>query len=128
MRIPSHIRSRSRNPPSTRARRLCSDLTPYNLQGIEVYNGAPIAYSLGNFVFGGNWNPPDKRTVLLELKLNKTEVTSTTVIPAYTDSFPKEPFQPYLVHGSGAAIFKTYVAQLSAAFPETLASLRRGGH
>ena len=101
---------------------------PHNLQGIEVYNGAPIAYSLGNFVFGGNWNPPDKRTVLLELKLNKTEVTSTTVIPAYTDSFPKEPFQPYLVHGSGAAILRTYVAQLSAAFPETLASLRRGGH
>ena len=101
---------------------------PHNLQGIEVYNGAPIAYSLGNFVFGGRWNPPDKRTALLELKLNKSEVTSTTVIPAYTDSFPKEPFQPYLVHGSDAATLKKYLVQLSAAFPDTLGSLRRGGH
>jgi poly-gamma-glutamate capsule biosynthesis protein CapA/YwtB (metallophosphatase superfamily) len=101
---------------------------PHNLQGIEVYNGAPIAYSLGNFVFGGRWNPPDKRTALLELKLNKSEVTSTTVIPAYTDSFPKEPFQPYLVHGSDAAMLKKYLVQLSAAFPDTLGSLRRGGH
>jgi poly-gamma-glutamate capsule biosynthesis protein CapA/YwtB (metallophosphatase superfamily) len=101
---------------------------PHNLQGIEVYDGAPIAYSLGNFVFGGRWNPPDKRTALLELKLSKTGVTSTTVIPAFTDRFPKEPFQPYIVQGSEAAVLKTYLAGLSAAFPETLASLRRGGH
>jgi len=101
---------------------------PHNLQGIEVYNGAPIAYSLGNFVFGGRWNPPDKRTALLELKLSKTGVTSTKVIPAYTDGFPKEPFQPYIVHGSDAEVLKRYVAQLSAAFPETLASLGRGRH
>jgi poly-gamma-glutamate synthesis protein (capsule biosynthesis protein) len=101
---------------------------PHNLQGIEVYNGAPIAYSLGNFVFGGRWDPTDKRTALLELKLNKSEVTSTAVIPAFTDRFPKEPFQPYLVHGSDATILKTYLAQLSAAFSDTLASLRRGSH
>jgi len=27
---------------------------PHVLQGAEVYNGSPIAYSLGNFIFGGN--------------------------------------------------------------------------
>jgi len=101
---------------------------PHNLQGIEVYKGAPIAYSLGNFVFGGRWDPPDKRTALLELKLSKTGVTSTTVIPAYMDGFPKEPFQPYIVHGPDADVIRTYIAQLSAAFPETLKSLRRSGH
>jgi poly-gamma-glutamate capsule biosynthesis protein CapA/YwtB (metallophosphatase superfamily) len=101
---------------------------PHNLQGIEIYKGAPIAYSLGNFVFGGNWNPADKRTALLELKLNKSEVTSTAVIPAYTDRFPTEPFQPNLIYGSDAAILKTYLTQLSAAFPDTLESLRRASH
>jgi poly-gamma-glutamate capsule biosynthesis protein CapA/YwtB (metallophosphatase superfamily) len=101
---------------------------PHNLQGVEVYKGSPIAYSLGNFVFGGNWNPADKRTALLELKLNKSDVTSTAVIPAYADRFPKEPFQPYLVHGSGAAILRTYLTRLSAAFPDTLGSLRLASH
>src|SRR5207237_6538851 len=30
---------------------------PHVLQGIESYQGRPIVYSLGNFVFGGNWDP-----------------------------------------------------------------------
>lgn len=37
---------------------------PHVLQGIEKYNGKYIAYSLGNFCFGGNDNPSDKDTVI----------------------------------------------------------------
>ena len=37
---------------------------PHVLQGIEKYNGRYIAYSLGNFCFGGNNNPSDKDTVI----------------------------------------------------------------
>ena len=37
---------------------------PHVLQGIEKYNGKYIAYSLGNFCFGGNNNPADKDTVI----------------------------------------------------------------
>lgn len=33
---------------------------PHVIQGIEKYNGKYIAYSLGNFCFGGNKNPSDK--------------------------------------------------------------------
>lgn len=32
---------------------------PHVLQGVEVYKGRCIAYSLGNFCFGGNAIPPD---------------------------------------------------------------------
>ena len=32
---------------------------PHVLQGVEVYKGRYICYSLGNFCFGGNANPPD---------------------------------------------------------------------
>lgn len=37
---------------------------PHVLQGVERYNSKYIAYSLGNFCFGGNNNPADKDTVI----------------------------------------------------------------
>jgi poly-gamma-glutamate capsule biosynthesis protein CapA/YwtB (metallophosphatase superfamily) len=37
---------------------------PHVLQGIEKYNGKYIAYSLGNFCFGGNKNPADKDSMI----------------------------------------------------------------
>lgn len=33
---------------------------PHVIQGIDTYKGSYIVYSLGNFCFGGNTNPPDK--------------------------------------------------------------------
>lgn len=39
---------------------------PHVLQGIEKYNGKYIAYSLGNFCFGGNSNPSDKDTMIFQ--------------------------------------------------------------
>lgn len=37
---------------------------PHVLQGIEEYNGSIIAYSLGNFCFGGNDSPADMDTII----------------------------------------------------------------
>lgn len=39
---------------------------PHVVQGIEKYKGAYIAYSLGNFCFGGNSNPSDKLSMILQ--------------------------------------------------------------
>ncbi|MCD7708796.1 MAG: CapA family protein [Clostridiales bacterium] len=39
---------------------------PHVLQGVEVYGGKVICYSLGNFCFGGNRNPDDKNTVIFQ--------------------------------------------------------------
>ena len=39
---------------------------PHVLQGVELYNGKYIVYSLGNFVFGGNKNPKDKDTMIFQ--------------------------------------------------------------
>jgi poly-gamma-glutamate synthesis protein (capsule biosynthesis protein) len=72
---------------------------PHVLQGIEVYKGAVIAYSLGNFVFGGNWDPKDKKTALLELAVTKQAVTASRVLGAYSDAYPASPVQPYLAEG-----------------------------
>lgn len=39
---------------------------PHVLQGVELYNGKIICYSLGNFCFGGNRNPADKDTMMFQ--------------------------------------------------------------
>ncbi len=39
---------------------------PHVLQGVEEYKGRIIAYSLGNFCFGGNQNPSDKDSMIIQ--------------------------------------------------------------
>jgi len=80
---------------------------PHVLQGIEVYKGAVIAYSLGNFVFGGNWNPGDKRTGLLELKFRGGAFAGHRFLPAFSDKYPEVPVQPYFAEGdAGVAVLQ----------------------
>ena len=43
---------------------------PHVIQTMENYKGKLIAYSFGNFCFGGNSNPWDKRTFILQGKFN----------------------------------------------------------
>jgi poly-gamma-glutamate synthesis protein (capsule biosynthesis protein) len=40
---------------------------PHVIQGIEVYNGGIIAYSLGNFIFDQNWSKETSLGLLLEI-------------------------------------------------------------
>lgn len=58
---------------------------PHVIQGIENYKGKTIAYSLGNFCFGGNVNPKDKDTFVLQAKFdfknNKLSKSSIRAIP-----------------------------------------------
>ena len=42
---------------------------PHVLQKIEEYNGGIIYYSLGNFSFGGNRNPRDKDSVIVQQEI-----------------------------------------------------------
>lgn len=41
---------------------------PHILQGIETYRGKTIAYSLGNFCFGGNTHPTETDTMIFQQK------------------------------------------------------------
>ncbi len=53
---------------------------PHVVQEVEVYKGKPIAYSLGNLVFGGNHNPAEKNCLIfrqnIDFDLGKGEVAS----------------------------------------------------
>ncbi|MCY6355079.1 CapA family protein [Clostridium sp. ZS2-4] len=45
---------------------------PHVIEGIEKYKDRIICYSLGNFCFGGNKNPSDKNTMIIQTKFNFT--------------------------------------------------------
>ena len=50
---------------------------PHVIQGIEKYKDKYICYSLGNFCFGGNSNPPDKDTFVFQGKFSFTNKSLT---------------------------------------------------
>ncbi|QSQ14460.1 CapA family protein [Myxococcus landrumensis] len=75
---------------------------PHVLQAMELHRGAPVVYSLGNFVFGGNWNPRDKRGALWKGRFGPGGYLSSEVFPLRTDRFPELPFQPVPVTGEAA--------------------------
>ena len=55
------------------------------LQPMEAYNGVPIAYSMGNFCFGGNSSPEDRDSVVLQAELcfdPNTESAALTALRA----------------------------------------------
>lgn len=53
---------------------------PHVLQGIEFYQGKPIFYSLGNFIF----NQSIEKTMLVKIE-RETGETKVSVIPAYAE-------------------------------------------
>jgi len=76
---------------------------PHVLQGMEKYQGVPIVYSLGNFVFGGNSNPRNKDSAIYRARVDRSGVLTSEAIPVQTTRVPKAPFQPMPVAGEKAA-------------------------
>ncbi|MFA5383508.1 MAG: CapA family protein [Eubacteriales bacterium] len=74
---------------------------PHVLQGIEKYNNGIIAYSLGNFIFGGN-NRTKYDTVLLQLNIQDGKILPC-LIPVCVENW-----QPNLLnHEEGEQIINT---------------------
>lgn len=78
---------------------------PHVIQSIEEYKGKMIAYSLGNFVFGGNRNPSDKDTFILQTNFkfedNKLKSYGIKVIPCSLSSVSnKNDYSPKVLEGS----------------------------
>jgi poly-gamma-glutamate synthesis protein (capsule biosynthesis protein) len=96
---------------------------PHVLQAMELYQGAPVLYSLGNFVFGGNWNPKDKRSALFKARFAPGGYLSSEIIPLKTDRYPDFPMQPLPVTGDEAAEVLRLLATSSAGLPRMLPEL-----
>jgi poly-gamma-glutamate synthesis protein (capsule biosynthesis protein) len=58
---------------------------PHLVQDGEVYQGKPIFYSLGNFVFEGFDNPVNNTGLVLNLKINKQGVQHWDLTQAHID-------------------------------------------
>jgi hypothetical protein len=96
---------------------------PHVLQAMELHQGAPAIYSLGNFVFGGNWNPRDKRSALLKARFSPGGYLSSEIIPLRTDRYPDFPMQPIVVTGPEADEVMKLLATHSAGLPRMLPEL-----
>lgn len=63
---------------------------PHVIQGLEQYKDKIICYSLGNFCFGGNVNPSDKDTFIIQTKFiikdNKLTSYAVRAIPCSISS------------------------------------------
>lgn len=91
---------------------------PHVVQGIEEYKGKFIAYSLGNFCFGGNRNPSDKRTFILQVKFlfedNKLTNTGIRAVPCSISSVSeKNNYQPTPMIGEDKNEFLKFINSLS---------------
>jgi poly-gamma-glutamate synthesis protein (capsule biosynthesis protein) len=96
---------------------------PHVLQAMELYQGAPVVYSLGNFVFGGNWNPRDKRSALWKGRFGPGGYLSSEVLPLRSDRFPEFPFQPVPVTGEDAEAVMRLLASSSQGMGRMLPEL-----
>jgi poly-gamma-glutamate capsule biosynthesis protein CapA/YwtB (metallophosphatase superfamily) len=96
---------------------------PHRFQGVEVYRDAPIFYSLGNFVFGGNKDPEDKLSAIVRLRVPKTGAVDADLVPIQITRWPESPFQPFPLEGDEKLIALARIAALSSGFKATLPQL-----
>ena len=95
---------------------------PHVLQGIEEYKGRFILYSLGNFCFGANRNPPDKDTMIFQQTFTfvdgkKQEDQQVRVIPCLVSSVSeRNNFQPTLAQGEEKARILERINEFSKDF------------
>lgn len=97
---------------------------PHVIQGIELYNDKPIAYSLANFCFGANNNPSDKDTFILQTTLDRQDgkvVIASKVIPCRVTSISSyNDFCPTPVEGEAAERVLNKIAESSKIFKQTI--------
>ena len=94
---------------------------PHTLQPIEEYNGGIIYYSLGNFAFGGNNNPKDYNTALVQQEVIR-DVDGTislgqlTVVPCSISSVNNiNNFQP-TPYAAGSAAYEKTMSKLNGTY------------
>ncbi|MGH7742131.1 MAG: CapA family protein [Candidatus Eiseniibacteriota bacterium] len=96
---------------------------PHRFQGVEVYRGAPIFYSLGNFVFGGNKDPRDKLSAIARLCVPPRGPVTADLVPIQITRWPEAPFQPFPLEMEEKAAALAYLADRSRDFATTLPQL-----
>lgn len=87
---------------------------PHVLQGIESYKGKIIAYSLGNFIFGGN-SRISYDTAILKIEIQGLKNVKPTVIPIKVNYW-----QPTLLDGKEGELLIKKIEELSSKFTKSI--------
>ena len=93
----------------------------HTLQPIEEYNGGIIYYSLGNFAFGGNNNPKDYNTALVQQEVirdvdGSISLGKLTVVPCSISSVTNlNNFQP-TPYEEGTAAYEKAMSKLNGTY------------
>jgi poly-gamma-glutamate synthesis protein (capsule biosynthesis protein) len=87
---------------------------PHVLQGIELYRGKIIAYSLGNFVFGGNSRSANSETAVLRVRFAK-DTMEVQAVPVSVRNW-----QPAPADSSAAYRVLEMLGERSKMFIETI--------
>lgn len=92
---------------------------PHVLQGIDTYKGKTIAYSLGNFCFGGNYHPTEMDTMIFQQKFmidtsKKITDSEINVIPCSVSSESDcNNYQPTILEGDEAKRVRELIQERS---------------
>ncbi len=91
---------------------------PHIMQGIELYKGKYILYSIGDFCFGGDPDLESRLTALFRIRINKdTEKIDLEIVPFYENSDGVESgynnFQPLPLFGEEADKVISYLKRIS---------------
>ena len=97
---------------------------PHILQKIEQYKDGIIFYSLGNFSFGGNSNPADKDTAILQQEFIRNpdgslEMGELTIIPCYVTGIINEwgnDYQPLPIPVTEEEAYQRVLTKLAGQF------------
>jgi len=61
----------------------------HTLMGTEIYKGAPIYYSLGNFIFDGSNDPKGQESMIVRLTLQNNKVKSSIIPLKINNGIPR---------------------------------------
>lgn len=86
---------------------------PHVLQGAEIYKGRAIAYSLGNFIFGGN-SRTDYDTAVMRVALKDRQM-KVEFLPVEVTGY-----QPKVAQGDKAKEILNHLTQLSTGFQQPM--------
>lgn len=69
---------------------------PHRIQGVEIYKGGVIAYSLGNFLFAGK--SPRIESFILKIEISQKKITTVELVPIWViNGRPEYSAQPSLI-------------------------------
>lgn len=88
---------------------------PHVIQGVEFYNGAIIAYSLGDFVFD-HYSRKTGESFILQLELTDNGIENVVAIPTYLN----ESGAPSVVTGDEAAAILDRLTEISEGMNVTI--------